>query len=177
MRFSIEQRFEASPDDVMAALTDPDLYATYTGLTFDRGWVNGRKIVSADEADPLDPARARQLVEALKAYDQNGLNQLARDTVRNALVANRRVFVVEQVKLEELLKARKEQKEGPIPEFVRRFILPGRDKSLAAARVGFWNVPIVVKDPPKTGPRGRRDARPVWRSSCYQVWEITQFPA
>ena len=148
-------------------------YATYLGMTFDRNWVNGRKVVAADDADPHDPARAKQLQEALKGHDQNSLNSLARATVQNALVANRRVLVVEQAKLDDLIKARKEQKDGPIPEFVRRFILPGKDKSLAARRVAYWNVPIVVKDPPKPGPRGRREARPAWRSSCYQVWEIT----
>lgn len=33
MRFSFEQRFAAPPDAVLAALTDPDLYPTYSGLT------------------------------------------------------------------------------------------------------------------------------------------------
>lgn len=33
MRFRIEQRLAATPEAVMAALTDPDLYRTYVGLT------------------------------------------------------------------------------------------------------------------------------------------------
>jgi hypothetical protein len=33
MRFQIEQRFRAEPQAVVAALTDPDLYGTYEGLS------------------------------------------------------------------------------------------------------------------------------------------------
>lgn len=149
-------------------------YRTYTGLTFDRGWVNGRRAGRPDDPDPIDPARGEQLKEALKDFDQNGLNQQARDLVKSALAANRRVFVVEQTKVEELMKARKEKKEGPVPEFVRRFISNAKDKTLAASRVTYWDVPMPVKDEPQPRARGRRDVRPGWRITCHQVWEITQ---
>jgi hypothetical protein len=33
MRFTIEQQFSSSPTEVVGALTDPDLYATYKGLS------------------------------------------------------------------------------------------------------------------------------------------------
>ncbi len=148
-------------------------YSTYTGTTFDKGWVMGRRGGTPTDPDPMDPARGEQLKRALEPYDQNGLNLQAREMVKNALAANRRVFVVEQARLDELMKARKEHKEGPVPEFLRRFIFPGKDKHLSASRVAYWNVPMPVKDEPKPGARGRRDARPAWRDTCHQLWEIT----
>jgi hypothetical protein len=33
MRFTIEQRYQATPAEVIAAFTDPGLYATYSGLS------------------------------------------------------------------------------------------------------------------------------------------------
>lgn len=148
----------------------------YTGLSFDRNWVNGQRALRPEDPDPLDPARFDQLKRALEGVDQNGLNQQARELVKSALATNRRIFVIESARIDDLIKARKEMKEGPVPEFLRRFIIPAKDKTITAARVAYWNVPMPV-NPKVEGPasrvRGRRDTRPNWRVTCHQMWEIT----
>lgn len=146
----------------------------YSGLTFDRNWVNGRP--QAATADPvlIDPVRGQQLVDALKGLDQNALNEQARTLVRSALLGKRRVFVLEPLNLAEMTKAINEKKDGPVPEFVRRYITgKPKDLSLIGKRVLWWDVPIPVKDDVKPLFRGRKDGRPNYRVACYQLWEIT----
>lgn len=148
-------------------------WITYTGLTFDRNWLSNRRRPGAEvDPHPLDPTRMKQLDE-LKALDQATLTADARTMLRDALNARRRVFVVEPLVYAELQKTQKEKKDPPMPEFVRRYVSTVKDKSLQAKPVTFWTVPMVAKELPPAASRGRRDRRPAYRMSCYQVWEIT----
>ncbi len=144
----------------------------YNGMTFDKNWVNGRVDAPRDNPDLMDPVRGKQLKDALKDFDQNALNEQARALVRDARNANRRVFVIETVpNMNEMLKAFREKKEGPVPDFVRRYINRSKDESIKGERITYWNVPQVVRDPIPPH-RGRRDARPNFRVVTWQLWEI-----
>lgn len=148
-------------------------WITYTGLTFDRNWLNNRRRPGADiDPHPLDPVRAAQLDE-LKVFDQNALTEQARTMVRESLDSRRRVFVVETVNYPEIQKATKEKKDPPTPEFIKRYITTIKDKSLVANRVTFWTIPVVTKEPTPGATRGRRDRKANYRQTSYQLWEIT----
>lgn len=145
----------------------------YTGLSFDRNWVNGRPRAVSDDPVLIDPVRGQQLFDALEGFNQKALDEQARAAVRAALASNRRVFVVEPVAIAPMLQAVREKKDGPVPDFVRRYITRPKDKTLIGRRVGWWAVPQVVKDEAKRVPRGRKLDRPNFRTTCYQLWEIT----
>jgi hypothetical protein len=149
-------------------------YITYTGQSFDKNWVNNRPQKETDEAVLIDPIRGKQLAEALKSFDQNALNEQARRWVSEALKAKRRVFVIERVgNIPQYLKQLAEKKETPPPDFLRRFIVRPKDDTLTARRSAWWTVPASVLDESKTPSyRGRRDRRPTYAATGYQVWEI-----
>ena len=161
---------EEGIDNYLQFVTNDRLYS---GLSFDRNWVNGRPQAATQDPVLIDPVRGQQLIDALKGFDQNALNDQARMLVSNALLSKRRVFVLEPLNAAEMLKATKEKKDGPVPEFVRRYIVRPKDQSLIGKRLTWWQVPIPVKDDVKPPFRGRRDGRPAYRVACYQLWEIT----
>src|SRR5690606_22685751 len=108
---------------------------TFNGMTFDKGWVNGRPNKTTDDPVLMDPVRGKQLQDALKDFDQAKLTEQARAMVRGAIRDNRRVFVVDQINnMNELLKAFKEKKEGQVPDFVRRYINRPKDDSIKSER-------------------------------------------
>ena len=152
----------------------------YTGLSFDRNWVAGRPKAATQDPVLIDPVRGQQLVDALQdpknpgqMLPQPALNEQARTLVSSALLAKRRVFELQSVPFAEMQRAIREKKEGPVPEFTRRFINRPKDQSLVGKRVAWWNVPIPVKDDAKPPYRGRKESRPNYRMVCYQLWEIT----
>ena len=149
----------------------------YTGLTFDRNWVNNRPAGPvADEPVLIDPQRIDQLKQTLGKLEQSQLNEAARTFAKNAIAANRRVFILESSRLDELQRARREKKPGPVPEFIRRYINSAKDTGLSAERSVYWNVPLPFtpeKPDASARQRGRRDGRDMGKSACYSLWEIT----
>ena len=145
----------------------------YTGLSFDRKWVDSRPRAATEDPVLVDPVRGQQLFDALAGFDQKALNEQARMLVQQGLAAKRRVFVVEAMPLEPMIAAEKKHGEGPVPEFIRRYINRPKDPSLVGKRVTWWNVPMIVKDEIKPAPRGSKGFKPIFRDVTYQIWEIT----
>ncbi|HEX8322761.1 MAG TPA: glycosyltransferase family 39 protein [Tepidisphaeraceae bacterium] len=174
---------ERVPDGAMLVCRDEPLlnylqFVTdnrlYSGQSFDRNWVNGRPRALSDDPVLMDPVRGQRLFDAIKG-DQAALNEQARATVRAALSTNRRVFVLEAVaSADPLRQALRKKEEGPVPDFVRRYITGSKNPVLVGRRVDWWTVPQVVKDEFRSIPRGRKPLnRPNFRTTCFQVWEIT----
>ncbi len=153
---------------------------TFNGMTFDKGWVNGRPNKPTDDPVLMDPVRGKQLQDSLKDFDQKALTEQARQMVTDAIKNNRRVFVVDSVnRLEDLLASFKDKKEPKdnkfaalTPDFIRRHIIRPKDESIKAERIAWWNTPQVSKDPAPSRMRGRRDARGWYRVATCQLWEI-----
>ncbi|MGN6506432.1 MAG: hypothetical protein ACTHM6_12810 [Tepidisphaeraceae bacterium] len=180
---------DAVPDGAMLVCREENLlqylqFVTndrcYTGLSFDRNWVKGRPRAATEDPVLIDPVRGQQLYEALEdpkhpgeIVEQSVLNQQARDYVSEAMRAKRRVFVAEAVGHDPRLAAMKKKAEGPIPDFIRRYINRPKDLSLVGRRIGWWNVPMIVKDDTKPVPRGRKGDKPNYRNVTYQLWEIS----
>ncbi len=145
----------------------------FNGMSFDKGWVNGRPNKVSDDPVLMDPVRGKQLQDALKDFDQAKLNEQARGMVRDAIRENRRVFVIEPIaNINEFMKAIKDKKETQVPDFIRRFINRPKDDSMQGERLTWWNIPQVNKDPQGPRHRGRRDARNFYRPIAWQLWEI-----
>ncbi|MGC4032033.1 MAG: glycosyltransferase family 39 protein [Tepidisphaeraceae bacterium] len=145
----------------------------YTGLTFDRNWVNGRPRAAVDDPVLIDPVRGQQLFARLEKFDQKALTEQARYFLKSTLNSRRRVFVLEAVPTQQIQTFRQKMKDGHVPSFVSRYVTRAKDNSLVAKRVDWWTVPEVVKDTWPNVPRGRKTIRPDFRAKCYQLWEVT----
>ncbi|HEX8341180.1 MAG TPA: glycosyltransferase family 39 protein [Tepidisphaeraceae bacterium] len=165
-------------EDVLHPLQFVRDYYTYTGNTFDKTWVEGRRI--SDEANPIDPNRVRLLQKALAPFDQAALGEQARRLVRDALAEKRRVFVIESPRSAERERGLRRILAPQVPEFVRRHVERGKDKPFVAAQISS----VTVEPPEEATPdparplarRGRVDRLPM-RAMAWQIWEITAKPA
>ncbi len=145
----------------------------FNGQTFDKNWVNGRPSRPIDGPELMDPVRGKQLQDALKDFDQKALTEQARQMVRDAVANNRRVFVVENLRLDGRGRPLRDAKTDTTPEFIRRFIIRGKDESIKGQQIAWWNVPRIHAETNPTRHRGKRDGKPLYREVSYQLWEIT----
>jgi hypothetical protein len=139
-------------------------YSLYDGESFRRDWVqNLPNIAAPDLPQGLDPGRRDALYNRLKDFSQGQLDEQARGIMHDALIANRRVFFVIQMRPNEPIPKKVRKAMGlsgknkimdRMPDLVARFCTPARFSTEVAS---VWPGYVPVEEPPADNkPRGLR---------------------
>ncbi|HEY8666953.1 MAG TPA: hypothetical protein VIL86_09820, partial [Tepidisphaeraceae bacterium] len=151
-------------------------YQTYTGETFNKGYIQNLPNFKWDDPNPLDPGRRDSLYKRLKDLDPKQLGDAERKIMSDALSAGERVFfILPRVKGDPLDKKHyPNAKPRPAPEMVRRFVTPEQfDWELTE----WWSIAVPYPKPPEQAkPRQQRPQPPaqIQRAQMYQIVEITK---
>jgi hypothetical protein len=143
-------------------------YALYDGESFRRDWVqNLPNIAPPDAPQGLDPGRRDALYNRLKGLSQAQLNEQARGIIHDALIANRRVFFVIQMRPNDPIPKKTRKAMGlsgknkiveRMPDLVARFCTPDRFSTEVAS---VWpGYAPVVEPPADNKPRGLKMPAP-----------------
>jgi hypothetical protein len=152
---------------------------TYHGETFNKGFINSLDPANpnfvAEDPQGWDPGRRAGLFERLKAFDQNALDEQARQIIDSATRSNRRVFVAVS-RAENDGRRRLERGKPPgLPEPWRRVLDPKRF-DLVESAIWLHKPPFEVERVRRQQPRLVRDPRGQFRPVAWAIYEIKPKP-